>query len=165
MGQLVKNPPVNAGATGDAGSIPGWGRFPGGGHGNLLQHSCLENPMDRGAWWATVHGVSKSRTQLKPVTMHSCMVNMNIHCLCKSTGVDYHFLLQRTFPTQGSNPGLLHCRQTLYHLSHKQSPFVAYRYQELQMFAKVKCKVWNKISFMCSWWIIALMKAKLHAKD
>ena len=45
---------------GDPGSIPGLGRFPGGGHGNLLQHPCLENPMDRGAWWAAVHGVPKS---------------------------------------------------------------------------------------------------------
>ena len=51
--------------AGDLGSIPGWGRSPGGGHGNPLQYSCLENPMDRGAWWATDHGVAKSRTQLK----------------------------------------------------------------------------------------------------
>ena len=47
--------------TGDTDSIPGWGRSPGGGNGNPLQYSCLENPMDRGAWWATVHGVTKSR--------------------------------------------------------------------------------------------------------
>ena len=43
-------------------SIPGWGRSPGGGHGNPLQYSCLENPMDRGTWWAMVHRVTKSRT-------------------------------------------------------------------------------------------------------
>ena len=54
----------NAGDTGDAGLNPGSGRSPGGGHGNPLQYSCLENPMDRGAWWATVHGVAQSRTQL-----------------------------------------------------------------------------------------------------
>ena len=48
--------------VGDPGSIPGSGRSPGEGHGNPLQHSCLENPMDRGAWQATVHGVTKSRT-------------------------------------------------------------------------------------------------------
>ena len=48
--------------AGDPGSIPGSGRSPGGGHGNPLQYSCLENPMDRGAWWATVHGVANSRT-------------------------------------------------------------------------------------------------------
>ena len=65
---MVNNPPANAGDTGDAGSIPGWGRAPGGGNGNLLQYSCLENSMDRGAWWATVHGVTKSRTQL---SMHT----------------------------------------------------------------------------------------------
>ena len=53
---MVKNLPANAG---DAGLIPGLGRSPGGGNGNLLQYSCLGNLMDRGAWWATVHGVSK----------------------------------------------------------------------------------------------------------
>ena len=55
----VKNLPANEGAIRDAGSIPGSGRFPEGGHGNLLQYSCLENPMDRGAWGATVHGACK----------------------------------------------------------------------------------------------------------
>ena len=55
----VKNPPAN---VGDAGLIPGSGRFPGGGNGNPLLYSCLENPRDRGAWQATVHGVSNSQT-------------------------------------------------------------------------------------------------------
>ena len=50
--------------AGDLGSIPGLGRSPGGGQGNPLQYSCLENPMDRGAWWATVRGVTKSQTRL-----------------------------------------------------------------------------------------------------
>ena len=50
--------------AGNLGSVPGVGRSPGGGHGNPLQYSCLENPMDRGAWWVTVHGVTKSQTQL-----------------------------------------------------------------------------------------------------
>ena len=50
--------------TGDLGSIPESGRSPGEGNGNLFQYSCLENPMDGGAWWATVHGVTKSWTQL-----------------------------------------------------------------------------------------------------
>ena len=58
---VVKNLPVNAG---DSSSIPGLGRSPGDGNGNLLQYSGLENPMDSGAWWATVHGVAKSQTQL-----------------------------------------------------------------------------------------------------
>ena len=55
----VKNPPANAGYTRDAGSIPGLGKSPGGGHGNPLQYSCLENSTDRGAWRATMHGVAK----------------------------------------------------------------------------------------------------------
>ena len=62
--QMVKNPPANAGHIRDAGLIPGLGRSPGGGHGNPLQYSGLENPMNRGAWWATVHGVTKSQTRL-----------------------------------------------------------------------------------------------------
>ena len=61
---VVKNLPANAGQR-DAGLIPGWGRRPGGGNGNPLQYSCLENPVDRGAWWATVHRVTKSQTWLK----------------------------------------------------------------------------------------------------
>ena len=60
-----KESACNAGDAGDMGSISGLGRSPGGGHGSTLQHSCLENPMDRGACWATVHGVTKSQTQLK----------------------------------------------------------------------------------------------------
>ena len=56
---MVKNPPVNVGDTRDTGSIPGSERSPGGGHGNSFQYSCLKNPMDRGAWMATVHGVTK----------------------------------------------------------------------------------------------------------
>ena len=68
---MVKNLPANEGAIRDAGSIPGSGRSPEGGHGNLLQYSCLENPMDRGAWGATVHGVAKSQTQLKRLSTHT----------------------------------------------------------------------------------------------
>ena len=54
---MVKNPPANAGDRRDSGSIPGWGRSPGEGNDQPLQYSCLENPMDRGAWQATVSGV------------------------------------------------------------------------------------------------------------
>ena len=57
---MVKNPPANAGDTGDTGSVPGAGRPAGVQNGNLFQFSCLENSMDRGAWWATVHGAAKS---------------------------------------------------------------------------------------------------------
>ena len=62
---MVKNLPANAGDIKDMGSIPGSGRSPGKGNGNPLQYCCLENPMDRGAWQATVHGVAKSWTGLK----------------------------------------------------------------------------------------------------
>ena len=58
----VKNPPANAGDVKDTGSVPGSGRFPRGGHGNPLQYSCLENPMNRGAWSAKVHKVAQSQT-------------------------------------------------------------------------------------------------------
>ena len=60
-GPVVKNLSANAGDVRDAGSIPGSGRSPGEGNGNLLQHSCLENPMDRGAWRATIYRVAKSQ--------------------------------------------------------------------------------------------------------
>ena len=59
---MVKNPPANAGDVRDSGLIPGSGRSPGGGHGNPLQYSCLENPMERGARRATVRGVSELDT-------------------------------------------------------------------------------------------------------
>ena len=59
---MVKSPPANGGVAGDMGSVPGVGRPPGEGSGNALQYSCLENPTDRGAWWATVHMVAKSQT-------------------------------------------------------------------------------------------------------
>ena len=62
---VVKNLPANAGDIRDVSSIPRLGSSPGGGSGNPLQYSCLENPMDRGAWRATVHGVMQSRTRLK----------------------------------------------------------------------------------------------------
>ena len=68
---VVKNPPANVGDVRDTGSIPGTGSSPAGGHGNPLQYSCLENPMDRGAWWATVHRVTKSWARLKQLGTHA----------------------------------------------------------------------------------------------
>ena len=65
MALVVKNPPANAGDIRDAGLITGMGRSPGGGHDNPLQYSCLEHPMDRGAWESMVHRVTKSGTQMK----------------------------------------------------------------------------------------------------
>ena len=70
MALVVKNLPVNAGDIRDSGLIPESGRSPGGEHGNPLQYSYLENAMDRGAWWAIVHGVAKSQTPLKQLRMH-----------------------------------------------------------------------------------------------
>ena len=67
-GAVVKNLPANAGDTKDEGWIPGLERSPGGGNDNPLQYSFLENSMNRGAWWATVHGVAKSQTQLSSTT-------------------------------------------------------------------------------------------------
>ena len=69
LSQVVKNPPANVGDIRAVGSIPGSGRSPGEDHGNPLQYSCLENSMDRGAWWPTVHGVAKSWTQLSDFTI------------------------------------------------------------------------------------------------
>ena len=63
-GSVVKNPPVKAGDEGGVGLILGLGRSPGGGNGNPLQYSCLENPIDRGAWQSIVHGVVRSQTPL-----------------------------------------------------------------------------------------------------
>ena len=64
-GASVRKPPANAGDVRDMRSISGLGRCPGGKHGNPLQYSCLENPMDRGAWRDTVHGISKNQTRRK----------------------------------------------------------------------------------------------------
>ena len=63
MEVAVKNPPANIGDKRDVGSIPESGRPRGGGHGNPLQYSCLENPMDRGAWWAAVHRRESDTTE------------------------------------------------------------------------------------------------------
>ena len=68
---MVKNLPANARDMRDSGAIPGSGRAPGGGHGNPLQFSCLENPMDRGAWHTTVHRVAKSWVWLKSLSTHA----------------------------------------------------------------------------------------------
>ena len=75
---MVKNKPAN---EGDASSILGLGRSPGGGNGNPLQYSCLKNPMDRGAWGVTVQAVAKSWTRLKRLSIHACRsVRITDHC-------------------------------------------------------------------------------------
>ena len=80
-GTVVKNLLANAGDVGDPGSIPGLGRYPGAGNGNPLQHPCLENSMDRGAWRATVHGVAKTWTWLSDRAHMQEMAKLNIDIL------------------------------------------------------------------------------------
>ena len=86
MAIAVKNPPANAGDLRDAGSIPGSGRSSGGGNGNPLQYSCLENSNDRGAWWVTVHGVTESdRTErLTHISLLECKCHKGGACPCYS---------------------------------------------------------------------------------
>ena len=76
---VVKNLSASAGDVRDAGSIPEWGRFLGERNGNPLQHSCLENSMDRGAWRAAVHGITKSQTQLKWLSSNGSSHSFNSH--------------------------------------------------------------------------------------
>ena len=85
-GSVVKNSPANPGDTRDAGSIPRLGKSPGGGNGNLLQYSCLENTEDRGAWWTTVHEVAKSwtclslHTHTRITALCDCWWNFRLWC-------------------------------------------------------------------------------------
>ena len=79
-----KESTCNTGDAKDAGSIPGLGIFPGGGHGNQLQCSCMENPLDRGAWQVTVHVIAESQTQLKRLSVRNTMLCF----LISNTGYD-----------------------------------------------------------------------------
>ena len=137
---MVNNPLAKAG---DAGLIPESGRSPGGRNGSPLRYSHLGNPMDRGAWQATVWAVAKEldKTEAtKHVSMYEicvCLVVRLCPTLCDpmdyslpgsfvhgdspGMNVGFHALLQGIFPTQGSNPGLLHFRWILYRLSHEGS--------------------------------------------
>ena len=110
----VKNPPTNAGDAEEVGSIPGSGRSPGEGNGNPFQYSCLENPMDRGTWKVTVHGVAKSWTRLSDFHFHfhfqySCLENpmgrgawwVTVHGVAKSwtllSDFTFTFTMQETW--------------------------------------------------------------------
>ena len=140
---VVKSLPANELDVRDMGSVPRLGRSPGGGQSNPLQYSCLENPMDRGAWRAMVHRVAKSRIGLKWGSMqhtagkklnctpsfpakclqgHLCMFRWATDSPVLSNPPPGLSFLQGIFPTQGSNPGLPHCRRILYQLSHQGSP-------------------------------------------
>ena len=87
--------------AGDPGSVPGLGRSPGEGNGNPLQYFCLENPMDRGAWWAAVHGVAKSRTWL-----NDFIFTFHFHALEKEMAT-HSCVLARRIPGMGEPGGLL----------------------------------------------------------
>ena len=76
MALVIKNPSTNTRDLRDAGLIPRLGGSPGEGHGNPLWYSCLENSMDRGVWWAAVHGVAESQTQLKRLSTHACWASL-----------------------------------------------------------------------------------------
>ena len=81
MVSVVKNLPADAGDVRDTGSGPGSGRSPGGEHGSPLQYSCLENPVDTGAWWATVRRVVKSQTQVKRLSTRARYTMSRLHYL------------------------------------------------------------------------------------
>ena len=145
-----KESACNAGVSGNKGLIPGPGRSPGGGHGNPLQYSRLENPMDRGAWWATVHGVTKSQIQRSDLAHTHCWQHLllggtaparhpelicrpppDTHRLQRYTALslrDAHFFLLRLHLAMVLNELLFavlraaHRRIILYHLRHQGSP-------------------------------------------
>ena len=98
---MVKNLPASAGDMRDADSIPGSRRSPGGGHDNPLQYSCLENPMDRGAWQATVYRVAKSQTSLKQLSMHTRYYKPSSYLL--TTKKKKKIIFGSVFSTNGSS--------------------------------------------------------------
>ena len=85
MALVVKNPPGSAGDIRDTDLIPGLGISPGGGQGHPLQYSCLENPLDRGSWWATVYGVAKSQTRLKRLIIQSFPLRHHVRAYPEET--------------------------------------------------------------------------------
>ena len=99
-GSEVKTSACN---VGDLSLIPGLGRSLGGGNGNLLQYSCLENPMDGGAWWATVHEIAKSRTRLSDIWVYGYIHKYSYICISKETLSQNHLELSEkiTFNRKG----------------------------------------------------------------
>ena len=112
MAQLVKNPPASAGDVRDVGSVPGSGRSPEEGNGNPLRSSCLENPMDRGAWRCTVHRAAKSWTQLRTHTavhVHArpshCAAQWKLTLCCEAAAKSLQSCPTLCDPIGGSPPG------------------------------------------------------------
>ena len=134
---MIKNLPLQICYAGDPGSISGSGRSPGRGNGYPLQHSCLENSLvtllhswrielPRGVFWGKRECVclvaQLCPTPCNPMDYSLPDSSVRGDSPGKNTGVGSPALLQGIFPTQGLNPGLLHCRWILYHLSHQGSP-------------------------------------------
>ena len=106
-GSVVKNPPANAAAKGDVGSIPGSGRYPGGGNSNPLQYSCQDNPMDRGAWRATILGHNLATEHASTVislvlTMHLVCFHEHDLLLISTLGSGYYCFYSITWKTNTS---------------------------------------------------------------
>ena len=95
---VVNNPTANAGDMTEVGLIPGLGRYPGEGHGNPLQYSWLENPVDRGAWWAMVHRVMKGQTQLKWLSTKCSYANFLLFVCLKHSILNFSFMQQLSVP-------------------------------------------------------------------
>ena len=148
VAQSVKSPC----SAGDPGSIPESGRSPGEENGNPLQYSCLETSMDRGAWWAIVHRVTKSNSQGR----EKVKVKVTQLCATLCNPMGSLSLLQGIFLTQGLNPGLPHCGQMLYQLSHKGSPrilkWVAYPFSSGSSWPRNWTRVpWIAGGFFTNW--------------
>ena len=119
VAQTVNNLPANAG---DLNLIPGSGRSSGEGNGYSLQSSCLENSMDRGAWWATVHGIAKSQTRLSDWHTHICIEVYNTHtCI-------FWIVMRNVFPTVGYN---------------KSISYEKYRWANISTWLQRKSKAWQ----------------------
>ena len=110
---MVKNLPANARDKRALCSIPGSGKSPGGGHGNPLQYSCLENPMDRGAWWAAVHMVTKSQIRLKKLSTHA-RISLDSSLVVDSPSI---FSLGGTYFFPLKDPGIMKLWPALFFFS------------------------------------------------
>ena len=102
---VIKNSPANAG---DAGSVPGLGRVPGGGHGNPLQYSCLGNPMDREAWQAAVYGVAKCWTQLKQLSTMNSLLLLSRFSRVRLCATPWRQHIDKNMPTFQGHQGAIY---------------------------------------------------------
>ena len=147
----VKKPPANAADARHVDLIPGSGWSLGVGNGTPLKYSRLENSMDRGAWQAIVHGTAKSQTQLfaTPWTIYSPWNSPG-----QNTGVGSLSLLQGIFPTQGLNPGLVHCRWIPYELRHQEAHILVTDVVLPQIrisYSQQRERQWKTWGGSCSW--------------